>query len=466
MSIFSQHHKLKNNFFICTKTFTYTFITRLKSLLKHQNLSEIGWLIFGQFVAIVLGFVSMKLLSSMGTKEFGKYSLVLTIAAFVSAILYGPVEQGFIRFFYDYSNKGLAKTYISMFYKFLLVGGLLCSLITILAIFFNSFMETTQEAIEILIMGLFVIIFTSSNIYNSLLNILRKRKINTIIQITEKILIIVFLFFISIYNKKLTANIGLLAILIALLIVIIIKTKVLNTYVPNDIVTDKKELKKTRKEVAMIISTFSLPFAIWGLTGWLQSNSERWIIAQYLSTADVGIFSLMAVLANYLVAIPSGIISQFAQPIIYEKSSLKNNINEKEEGFKAFNYYLITIIGLVIFSTIFSTIFGRQLILLVSNEEFILYWHILPVLCIGLGLFTIGQSLTTLGIIQNVPKIYLFPKVATGIIAVLSNIIFINYLGIMGIALSICFTSFFYLLVIIYINKKIRRTLLQSIIEI
>lgn len=449
---------MKNHIFFRKKAFTNVIANPVKSFLKHKNLSEIGWLMSGQLISIALGFVSMKLLSSMGTKEFGKYSLVLTIAAFISAILYGPVEQGFIRFYYDYLNKGKARTYINLFYKFLLIAGLLSFSITIIVIVINSFISATEKSSGILIMGLYIIIFTSSNIYNSLLNVLRQRKTNTIIQIAEKSLIILFLFFMTL-NTKINAINGLFAIFVALVIVIVLKTKVLNTYVPNDTITDKHELKETQKELTRIIATFSLPFAIWGITGWLQSNSERWIIAQYLSTADVGIFSLMAVLANYLIAIPGGIISQFAQPIIYEKISSKNDLQSKQEGYKIFKYFILSLIGIVIFSTLFSTLFGRQMILVVSNKEFIANWQILPILCFGLGLFTIGQALTTEGIIQNVPKVYLVPKIVTGLFAVFSNIFFIIQLGIFGISLSICLTSIFYLLLIVYVNNKIKITI-------
>ena len=427
---------------------------KIKSILKHKNLTEIGWLILGQLLSILLGFFSMKLLSSMGTKEFGEYSLVLTIAAFVSAILYVPVEQGFIRFYYDYSNKGTARIYIKQFYRFLLIVGFACLIITILVIIINSFMNTKETTTGILIMGLYIIIFTSSSIYNSLLNVLRKRKTNTIIQIVEKSLIILFLFLMTL-NTKINADTGLLAILIALIIVITLKTKVLNAYVPNNIVTDKDELKKTQKEITRIIATFSFPFAIWGITGWLQSNSERWVIAHYLTTSDVGIFSLMAVLANYLIAIPGGIISQFAQPIIYEKISSKNDLQKIADGYNVFKYFVFAIIGLVVFSTIFSAIFGRQIILLVSNKEFVTNWQILPILCLGIGLFTIGQALTTIGAIENVPKIYLIPKIATGIFAVFANIFFIIQIGLKGAAISICITSTFYLFFIIYANRKL-----------
>lgn len=440
--------------FLLKNAYSEKIIIFLKSFSTNKTRREIIWLMVGQSISIALGFVTMKLLSTMGTSEFGKYSLVLTIAAFVSAILYGPVEQGFIRFYYEYLNKGKARTFIHIFYGFLLTTGISLLIITIpLLYFINYIINIDKKILGLLIMGLYVIIFTSSNIYNSFLNILRKRKANTLIQIAEKSLIILLLYLVT-FKTKLTADLGLLVILIALLIIIILKTNYLNTYVPKDI--NANETQKTRREIVHVIARFSWPFAIWGITGWLQSNSERWIIAKYLSTGDVGIFSLMAVLANYLIAIPSGIISQFTQPIIYEKISSKSDISEREKGYKVFNYFILATIGIVIISTLFSIIFGDQMILLISNKEFASNWKILPILCVGIGLFTIAQALTTDGVIKNIPKVYIVPKMITGIFAIFANVFFIIHLGILGVALSICLINLLYLLMITFINKKIK----------
>lgn len=429
--------------------------TSIKKLLKYQNLAEISWLIFGQAISIVLGFISIKLLSSMGPKEFGKYSLVLTIAAFISAILYGPAEQGFIRFYYEYSNKGLAQTYMNLFYRFLFFAGCLCFLTTILAIPISSIIHSPERPIEIIIIGLFIIISTSSNISNSMLNLLRKRKTNTILQMSERILMISFLFLISI-STKLTATTGFCAIIFALLIVFILKIIVLKNYIPRNKQSNFPEFKKIKKDIINIVKAFSIPFAIWGITGWLQSNSERWIIATYLSTTDVGIFAIMATLSNYLIVIPSGIISQFAQPIIFERISATDNPHKREEGIKFLKYLVISLSILILLSTLFTIILGKQLILLVSNKDFINSWYILPILCIGMGIFQLGQMLTTIGIIHKVPNKYLLSKITTGIFALLSNIFFIVKMGMVGISISICITSTFYLLFILHTNSNIK----------
>jgi O-antigen/teichoic acid export membrane protein len=433
-------------------------VDSLKSQIGFQKLNEIGWLVVGQGITIILGFVSMKLLTAMGTKEFGKYSLVLTIAAFVSAVLYGPAEQGFVRFYYIFSNKGKAGTYVGLFYKFLIAMGVSSLLITLLAIPINGLLNTTEKSFGILIIGLYIIFSCSSNLYNSMLNLLRKRKANTILQVTERILTIGFLFLLS-YNTKLTATNSLFAILLVLIILVALKMKVLNTYIPKDISDGKNDDATERQEIIKMIVTFSIPFAIWGVTGWMQSNSERWAIAKYLSTADVGIFSIMAILSNYLVAMPSNIISQFMQPIIYENIAAVDDLSKQEKGKKVLKYLVVIITAVAVFSTFFSAIFGRYLILLVSNKEFVSYWFILPILCVGIGIFNIAQALINVGVIRNMPKIYLFPKIITGVFALLSNLYFISRLGIVGIAISICITSSFYLVLILFINKKLKQSL-------
>ncbi len=428
-----------------------------KTFSKHQNLAEIGWLILGQLISVVLGFVSMKFLTSMGTKEFGKYALVLTIAAFVSAILYGPAEQGFVRFYFEYANKGNARTYVALFYKFLIRTGMGWLVIILLAIPVNNHFRASESAFGILIMGLYIIAFCSSNLYNSMLNILRKRKINTILQVVERSLIILFVFLMTL-TTTLTANTGFLAILIALILVIFLKTIVLSKFIPIGNALNKSELAAIRKEMIKVIATFSFPFAIWGITGWLQSNSERWVIAKYLTTADVGIFSVMAILANYLVALPSGIISQFMQPIIYENISATADAQKIAKGFKTLKYLIAINIMLAVFATLFSTFLGKYLILLISNKEFAAYWFILPLLCLGAGLFNIAQTLITIGVVRNVPKIYLWPKVITGFFALFLNILFISRFGIVGIAISLAITALFYLVFIIFVNNRLTRS--------
>jgi O-antigen/teichoic acid export membrane protein len=79
----------------------------------------------------------------------------------------------------------------------------------------------------------------------------------------------------------------------------------------------------------------------------------------------------------------------------------------------------------------------------------------LPILCLGLGLFYVGQALSTLGMSLNVPRIYLKPKIITGVIAVVGNYFVVRLYGIEGIVYGLVFIGLFYLSSIIIVNKAL-----------
>jgi O-antigen/teichoic acid export membrane protein len=425
-------------------------IPSLKERIKKENIEEVFWLISGQIVSVLLGFVSIKLLTSMGSSDFGQYSLVLTIAALVSAVFYGPAEQGFVRFYYDYLKKGQSKTYVTLFNQFLLKTGVYGLCLVLLISVGSLFVKMEFGFLSIVFIGVYILLFTTSAIYNSLLNLLRKRKTNTILQVAEKTLIILMLLA-AIHFMPLSSKNVFIALSVALGIILWIKIKVIDHYVPKD--TMEHDRKETSKTIKSNILAFSIPFIIWGATGWLQSNSERWVIASFLTTSDVGIYAVMISLANYLIALPSGIISQFATPIIYERASHKEH--------NALSSVKDLVWGnsiLVLFMMLVSFLFGKYMILFVSDSSFCVYWYLLPVICLGMGLFQIAQGLTTVGMLLNKPKIYLFPKIFSGILALVLNITFIHVFGISGIAMALCLTNLVYLLLVVFVNRNVQLT--------
>jgi len=432
-----------------------------KKLLS-KNVVEILWLCSGQVISMLLGIVSIKLLTSMGPNEFGKYSLVLSVAALVSAVFYGPAEQGFVRFYYDYSNRGVASTFLKVLYLFLILAGCGCLVLTVLAFIANNIFGKWEQTSVVIISGLYITLSVSVNIFNSFLNLLRKRKANTILQVVERCLCI-GLIYILFNNKSLSFLTALAALSVAIIIVLILKISMLNTFVPADDETDSKILANSRNEIVRVVKKFSIPFGIWGVTGWMQSSSERWVIAHYLTTADVGIYALMITIANYIIAMPCGIIGQFVLPLIYKRVSSTDE-KLRKEAFKIMNYLIISTATLVICASIITALFGRQTILLLGGSKYTDFWYLLPVLCIGTGLFHVGQSFTTFGMLLNVPDKYILPKVASGIIAVLSNIVLISFFGMLGISLSICFTSLAYLLLVIFINSRIKSEFVNCIV--
>jgi O-antigen/teichoic acid export membrane protein len=427
-------------------------------LVRNTAMNELKWLITGNILGIGLGFISMKLLSTMGTAEFGKYSLIVTVAAFFSTIFYGPVEQSYLRFYYDYKDKGLASYFFGLFLKYLAGISLLIVILSLVILPFTSHFDFLKNYSEILMIACYVIFFNTSNTLNSLLNLLRKRKINTIIQFIERVLIILIIGLIYFFTN-LNSIYAIISISMAAIVSMSLKIFFLRKFTPGENILKNSEIKNYRRQIIKTVLVFSAPFVIWGITGWLQSNSERWIIVNYLSASDVGIFSLMALIVNYFITIPVGMINQFCQPIIFEKYSINSNSKQKHTGQQVFTFAVLITLIIIILSSAILLEFGKQIIVLLSNDKFASYWQGLILLCIGYGLFQLGQIYIIPGIIRNKPHKYLWVKVFTGILAVLLNILFIFRFGFWGILISIYIINLVYLVLVLVTNKKCDLTL-------
>jgi O-antigen/teichoic acid export membrane protein len=416
--------------------------------------SEILWVIAGQTLNVILGFVIIKILSRMGTESYGNYALIITFAALLGLIFYGPLQQGFIRFYYVYSAKGFANVFASLLIKILLISFFIFILIAIAVGLLKDFILIPFSFLFILTASAFVIISKISETFNSLLNLLRKRKENAIIQTLEKILQVILL--LVLLNQKRLLLVEVISILLFTSIVfVILKMLLFRKFLPDEKISSSENLTNRKNEMRRTTVAYIIPFLIWGISGWLQSNGERWIISGLLSVSDVGVYAIMMSLVNALVAIPNNMIAEFATPIIFQQySDLTDKIKIKA-GFRYISLITLVVFILSIFSAAVTFYIGKTFIELISSKSYSGYWQLLPFLCLGTGLYLTGQAQAYLGMALNLPQKYLLPKIMIGVLSIVFNFIFINAFGINGIAYTILITGLLYLLHISFINKKI-----------
>ncbi len=426
----------------------------IRSKITTNSVSEIGWVFLGQVLSVGLGFAILKILSKMGTYDFGIYSLILTIIAFFGLIFYGPIQQGFLRFYYDYAEKNKTGIFVKLTYKILIISAVSLFILSVISVVVTKLFGLTEFVLLFFLAGVYVFTFKINEFFNSALNLLRKRKENSLLQGTEKIISIASLFLL-LSNKYLTLTNVMLVLITVTFSFSIVKYLFFKKYLPKEDSFDQTTIKESQVEIRSKVFKYILPFLLWGLAGWLQQNGEKWIIANYLSTSDVGIYAIMIAIANALVVVPNNIINDFAMPIIYQQYSDLNNKEKLLTGrlYIRINMLLIFFISMV--STLITYLWGRQLIIIISNESYAVYWQLLPLICFGSGLFLTGQAQTVVGLALNKPDKYIFPKISIGIISVVLNIILINQFGLSGIAYSIIIIGLTYVLYIALVNKTI-----------
>ena len=399
-----------------------------------ENRSEFFWFAAGYVINFIMGFVIIKILSNLGTDEYGKYALIITIA-------------NFFGFFYTYNGTKNFDKFIKVetnLFKVVISAVIVLTLaLTPLADFFSLSVSF------IILTGLFIISFKINESTLTLLNILRKRKLNSVILILEKI-VLISSFALFLLNGKLDLINTLIIFNIFYLLFAFLR---ISYYKKN--VSNNYEIEKplSKQEIKKEIYAYVLPFIVWGQASWLQLNGEKWIIADILSTSDVGIYAVMISLVNALISIPGNYISEFLAPIIFKNFSDLNNKENVNIGINYIKINIAVIAVLTVCVTLFMFFFGYEMIIIISSRSFASYSYLLPLLSLGVGLFNIGQAMTTLGLGFNKPKIYLAPKLIVGVLSLAANIFFVLWFGIDGIAYSSLLIGIFYITATYLANK-------------
>jgi uncharacterized membrane protein HdeD (DUF308 family) len=154
----------------------------------------------------------------------------------------------------------------------------------------------------------------------------------------------------------------------------------------------------------------------------------------------------MISLSSYIIATPIVVVSQYFQPVIFE------NTNNHEKTQHEIKKYIIISVIIVVCGVLLSLVLGKLFLSFIAIT-FSTYWYYLPFFSLSVGIFQIGQCFTIHGLIYEKPKIYLTPKILTGVISLLLNIFGVYYFQMIGLTISIVLTSTIYLFMIIGVNK-------------
>jgi O-antigen/teichoic acid export membrane protein len=192
------------------------------------------------------------------------------------------------------------------------------------------------------------------------------------------------------------------------------------------------------------ILSFSWPFIVWGIFGWVHTSCDRWALQYFYGSEVVGAFAVVSQLAIYPLAFGSGFLCSLFMPIAFQQAG---DISKKSSVLKA-NRTLKTMTGIYVLGSVLIigvfAIFHQQFILLISNERFVKYSYLLPGLTTAWGIFFLGQVLTQFGLLANKPQIYIYPKIIASIVAGVSTLYLSLKIGPVGVVWGLGLAGFVY----------------------
>jgi O-antigen/teichoic acid export membrane protein len=425
--------------------------------MTEQQAREFAWLAGGQVVSLLLSLITVKLVTSIGPAGYGKYVLATSIGGMLSQGFFGPVEQGYIRMYFYYSQDPAKRpVYFSSLVRILVFAtGILLVVGACVVGFGHVFSGWDLEfhaaaAVMVLIMAIAIPI-------NGMLNAMRLRKESSIIQIGER-LVLIALIVAAHLTWTLDATLIVLCTAMATGSSLVARSAIYqaNSTIESSLPTAQIDRVALRKEIYGKIIDYARPFIAWGAIAWIQSNGERWVIDTVMTKADVGRYGLAVSLVNSSAVLLVSVLGQFVTPIIFGKFS-NPAIEEQNKGRQLIRVYtaitvaVFLVIGLVLY------VAGEPIIHLLSSRAFTLEPSVLLVLAMGLGAFYAGQAMTTLGMALNKPGAYMTTKISVSLASGILYYVGCVWQGVFGVAVGLLVANLVYLVLVYRVNRLLQK---------
>ena len=192
---------------------------------------------------------------------------------------------------------------------------------------------------------------------------------------------------------------------------------------------------------------FSLPMLPGVILGWLNLNGGRLVILSYLTLSEVGQYSLALKIASVFALLESAFVMAWG-PFMWK--------NYERPDHRVIYQKVVKIVSVLIFSiVVLVTLFGKEILILLSPEE---YWgaaHLIGFIGFSMGLKIIGQSIGLgAGITKrteyNTLTVFISIAVNIGLLFIL-----VPTFGIMGVPISLFVSTSVLIFISWYISESL-----------
>ncbi len=407
---------------------------------------EALWVLIGQLGIATGVLFGVKILTQvLNPIEFGRLALANTVMLLIGTNLFGPLGQGFMRFWSISQERCQVKEFVNTSNCYAKVLTTITLGVSLILLTLSSVMGwpgwPALIAVSLLVgaltgyLGLRLSVFLAA----------RKRKVVALANTGAaflKPLIAMFLVITVVSNAKSVMWGYLVATFVTICVVEHFYRKTIR-----DALTASRPVGKPRAGFGNLgreMLTFSWPFCVWGIFGWIHQSCDRWSLQVFHGPDVVGAFSVIAVLAVYPLIFGANFLSNLFLPIAYERAGNLTSSTSIQSANKVL--YLMTgvyVIGASILILVFMFL-HTEVVLLMSNVNYTEFSSLLPGLTSAWAFFYLGQMFSGFGLLVNKPKKYILPIVVSAIIAAITTFYLSKRYGPVGVVWGLGISGFVY----------------------
>ncbi len=394
----------------------------------------------GGYINIIIGVFTAPILTRLFVpKEYGIFSLIVSVVSMLIGLSCLGLDLGFMRFFYNEKeeNRGrlLYETFLYPFFVNIFISILIFIFRKEMSIFILGEIDN-----KLFIILIFYIFFNL--LYRFAMLVIRmqqKAKLYSFFNMSIKfieftLILLLYKFYDKTYKTLILGTV--FSLILNTIFAMFIERKMWSFKGKMD--TNRIELLK-----------YSIPFTLTTVLSWTFSSCDRIFIKYFSSLEELGLYSGAFKIIALLMIIETG-FQTFWAPVAYEHYSK----NPKDMNFfkNVINYFsvLVFILGIGMLLT-------RNLLILFLGEKYYLSIYIMPML-IFIPIMQLLSIITEIGIVlKKKTKYFIYASIFTSFINILGNFLLIPKLGAKGAAISTGIAYIFLFFIKSYFSNKLMK---------
>jgi O-antigen/teichoic acid export membrane protein len=423
-------------------------VSRIRRLAK-----EGSWIVIGQIALVAGALVLVRVLTEyLNPAQYGQLALGLTVAGLVNQVVMGGITAGIGRFYSIAAEKQDLHGYLRDSRRLLGYGVLAVAaigLVLMVGLLWLGYSHWIGLAAAALV---FSVISAFNSSLSGIQNAARQRAIVA-------------------FHGGLDAWLKILLVVGVMLWLGTSSTAVVIGYTCSSLLVTVSQLFFLRRTIPpQHTSTanhqpwmsqmwaYSWPFSAWGIFTWMQQVSDRWALAAFATTEEVGRYAVLFQLGYASISMVTGLAMAFLGPILYQRSGdatdHARNAHVHRLGWQlTYVCLMATGTGFVITFTMHEWIFR---LLVAAQYRQISY--LLPWIVLAGGLFAAGQMLALKLMSEMKSAKMASAKITTALLGLAFNIYGASVAGLSGVVGALIAFSAIYLAWMIWLARHCRFT--------
>jgi O-antigen/teichoic acid export membrane protein len=298
----------------------------------------------------------------------GIYLLASSFLAIVLTVTFSAFDQGLLRNVADYHERGqLARRYSAMLFAYVGIAVFLSCIAGLTSAFYQ--LPATLSPL-LLPMSAWLVFESIKNLSQTIASGMRYRALIAVCSAADYGCRIVFLLWLSM-NATLDAKliVGLLAAagVVASASYFIGQRSMLARFSWADVSATLHDA-----------FGFSWPMIIWGIFGWLQNMSNRWMLSRFADLPSVAEYGVLVSIASFPVTALLGLVVTYIVPIIYQREGSHAGSSRRTVVRVAFLMLPVFILMVLV-----SSFLHKDIVATLSGPQYTNHSNLLPIILIA-----------------------------------------------------------------------------------